>query len=200
MTGVVWLFYAFASVRKEEKYSNSLMIVGILIIGIGALSNLSIFSAALNKLTNISIADTSNSVRLILGFQLFGAAPIMYKIWGIPYMNVENYMRSGEVALGKYGLNLNISYLGFVNSIGNCMLVYGIFGLFFYLKLFWNIWKESDLYSKCYVLTCLISIFGQSVFWNSLFVSQFAVMLCFVNGTSFVKVTVGQGAMENSYE
>ena len=200
MTGVVWLFYAFASARKEEKYSNSLMIVGILIIGIGALSNLSIFSAALNKLTNISIADTSNSVRLILGFQLFGAAPIMYKIWGIPYMNVENYMRSGEVAFGKYGLNLNISHLGFVNSIGNCMLVYGIFGLFFYLKLFWNIWKESDLYSKCYVLTCLISIFGQSVFWNSLFVSQFAVMLCFVNGTSFVKVTVGQGAMENSYE
>ena len=176
------------------------MIVGILIIGIGALSNLSVFAIALNKLTNISIADTSNSVRLILGFQLFLAAPFIYKILGIPYMNVENYMRSGEVALSKYRLNLNISYLGFVNSIGNCMLVYGIFGLFLYLKLFWNIWKESDLYSKCYVLTCLISIFGQSVFWNSLFVTQFAVMLCFVNETSFVKVTLGQGAMKNSYE
>lgn len=200
MTGVIWLFYAFASARKERKYANSLMIVGILIIGIGALSNLSIFSIALNKLTNISIADTSNSVRLILGFQLFLAAPFIYKILGIPYMNVENYMRSGEVALSKYRLNLNISYLGFVNSIGNCMLVYGIFGLFLYLKLFWNIWKESDLYSKCYVLTCLISIFGQSVFWNSLFVTQFAVMLCFVNGTSFVKVTLGRGAMKNSYE
>lgn len=200
MTGVIWLFYAFASARKEGKYDNSLMIVGILIIGIGALSNLSVFAIALNKLTNISIADTSNSVRLILGFQLFLAAPFIYKILGIPYMNVENYMRSGEVALSKYRLNLNISYLGFVNSVGNCMLMYGIFGLFLYLKLFWNIWKESDLYSKCYVLTCLISIFGQSVFWNSLFVTQFAVMLCFVNGTSFVKVTLGQGAIKNSYE
>lgn len=191
MTGVIWLFYAFASAREEGKYVNSLIIVGILLIGIGALSNLSIFSTALNKLTNISLEDTSNSVRLVLGFQLFGTAPLMYKILGIPYMNVENYMRSGEVMLSKYRLNLNISYLGFVNSIGNCMLVYGIFGLFLYLKLFWDIWKETDLYNKCYVLICIISIFAQSVFWNSIFVMQFAVMLCFVNSSSFVKVTCG---------
>ena len=63
---------------------------------------------------------------------------------------IENYMRSGEVALSKYKLSLNLSYLGFVNAIGNCMLIYGVFGLLLYLKLFWNIWKESDLYSKCY--------------------------------------------------
>ena len=27
-------------------------------------------------------------------------------------MNVENYMRSGEVALSKYKLSLNLSYFG----------------------------------------------------------------------------------------
>lgn len=200
MTGVIWLFYAFVSARSEGKYFNSLMIVGVLIIGIGAFSNLSIFSTALNKLTNISVTNTSNSVRLVLGFQLFWAAPLIYKVLGIPYMNVENYMRSGEVALSKYKLSLNLSYLGFVNAIGNCMLIYGVFGLLLYLKLFWNIWKESDLYSKCYVLTCIISIFGQSVFWNSLFVTQFAVMLCSVERTSFIRVTLGQGVTSNSYE
>ena len=200
MTGVIWLFYAFVSARSEGKYFNSLMIVGVLIIGIGAFSNLSIFSMALNKLTNISVTNTSNSVRLVLGFQLFWAAPLIYKVLGIPYMNVENYMRSGEVALSKYKLSLNLSDLGFVNAIGNCMLIYGVFGLLLYLKLFWNIWKESDLYSKCYVLTCIISIFGQSVFWNSLFVTQFAVMLCSVERTSFIRVTLGQGVTSNSYE
>ena len=200
MTGVIWLFYLFVSARSEGKYFNSLMIVGVLIIGIGAFSNLSIFSMALNKLTNISVTNTSNSVRLVLGFQLFWAAPLIYKVLGIPYMNVENYMRSGEVALSKYKLSLNLSYLGFVNAIGNCMLIYGVFGLLLYLKLFWNIWKESDLYSKCYVLTCIISIFGQSVFWNSLFVTQFAVMLCSVERSSFIRVTLGQGVTSNSYE
>ena len=54
--------------------------------------------------------------------------------------------------------------------------------------------------SKCYVLTCIISIFGQSVFWNSLFVTQFAVMLCSVERTSFIRVTLGQGVTSNSYE
>ena len=93
----------------------------MLIIGIGAFSNLSIFSMALNKLTNISITNTSNSVRLVLGFQLFWAAPLIYKVLGIPYMNVENYMRSGEVALSKYKLSLNLSYLGFVNAIGKIL-------------------------------------------------------------------------------
>lgn len=200
MTGVIWLFYAFASARNEGKYFNSLMIVGILIIGISVFTNLSFFTIALNKLTNISVKDTSNSVRLILGFQLFWAAPFIYKLLGIPYMNVENYLRSGEVALNKYKLNLSISYLGFVNAIGNCMLVYGVVGLGLYLKLFWNIWKETDFYNKCYVLICIISIFGQSVFWNSFFLMQFAVMLCFVNQSSFVRMTIGQGAMKNSYE
>ena len=200
MTGVIWLFYAFVSARSEGKYINSLMIVGVLIIGIGAFSNLSIFSMALNKLTNISVTNTSNSVRLVLGFQLFWAAPLIYKVLGIPYMNVENYMRSGEVVLSKYKLSLNVSYLGFVNAIGNCMLIYGVFGWLLYLKLFWNIWKESNLYSKCYVLICIISIFGQSVFWNSLFVTQFAVMLCSVERTSFIRVTLGQGVTSNSYE
>lgn len=200
MTGVIWLFYAFINARSEGKYVNSLMIVGILTIGIGAFSNLSIFSIALNKLTNISITDTSNSVRLVLGFQLFWAAPLAYKILGIPYMNVEEYLRSGKIALNKYNLSLNVSYLGFVNSIGNCMLMYGVFGLVLYLKLFLDIWKESDLYSKCYVLICLISVFGQSAFWNSLFVTQFAVMLCFIKSESFIRVTLGQGVVNNSYE
>lgn len=200
MTGVIWLFYAFVSAGSDGKYFNSLMIIGVLITGIGAFSNLSIFSTAFNKLTNISVTNTSNSVRLVLGFQLFWAVPLIYKVLGIPYMNVENYMRSGKVALSKYKLNLNLSYLGFVNAVGNCMLIYGVFGLLLYLKLYWNIWKESDLYSKCYVLTCIISIFGQSVFWNSLFVTQFAVMLCSVERASFIRVTLRQGVTSNSYE
>ncbi|EJZ70195.1 hypothetical protein [Lachnoanaerobaculum sp. OBRC5-5] len=200
MTGVIWIFYVFINFRNEKKYFNTLMIVGGLIIGIVAFLNLNIFSIALNKLINISVTNTSNSVRLVLGFQLFWATPIIYKFLGIPYMNVENYMRSGEVTLSKYKLSINLPYLGFVNAIGNCMLVYGIFGLFLYLKLFLNIWKESDLYSKCYVLTCIISIFGQSVFWNSLFVTQFAVMLCSVERTSFVRVMFGKGATCNLYE
>lgn len=188
MTGVIWIFYAIVNASNEKRYINSLMIIGILIVGIGAFSSLSIFSMSFEKLTNISITDTSNAARLVLGFQLFWAAPLVYKILGIPYMNVESYLRSGEVSLGKYGLSLNTSYLGFVNSIGNCMLTYGVFGLFFYLKLFWNIWKESNLYSKCYVLVCFISIFGQSAFWNSFFVMQFALMLCSVYEKSFVRV------------
>lgn len=200
MTGVIWLFYAFVSAGSDGKYFNSLMIVGVLIIGIGAFSNLSIFSTAFNKLTNISVTNTSNSVRLVLGFQLFWATPLIYKVLGIPYMNVENYMRSGKVVLRKYKLSLNLSYLGFVNAVGNCMLIYGVFGLLLYLKLYWKIWKESDLYSKCYVLTCIISIFGQSVFWNSLFVTQFAVMLCSVERASFIRVTLRQGVTSNSYE
>lgn len=177
MTGVVWLYYSFVSMRNKEENSNVLLIVGILLVGIWMFTKLDIFNEALNKLSNISLEDTSNSVRLALGFQLYWAAPLTYKVFGIPYLNVVSYLLSGEVNLSNYGLNSRISYLGFVNSIGNCMLVYGIFGLFLYLKLFWELWKNSDIYSKSIVLVAFISIFSQSAFWNSLFVTQFAVML-----------------------
>ncbi len=188
LTGVVWMYYAYVSVFKEKKSINALIIAGVLVIGIAAFSSMGIFSIALNKLTSISLSNTSNAVRLILGFQLYAAAPISYKIFGIPYLNVESYMRSGEVPLSQYGLRPDIPYLGYVNSISNCMLVYGIVGLVLYLILFRRIWKETEGCSKCYVLLCMISIFGQSVFWNSLFVTQMAVMLCTVNSKSILKL------------
>lgn len=200
LTGILWLFYSINMAISERKRSNSIMILGILLIGVGVFCYVPIFAVAVNKLTKISITDTSNSVRLILGYQLFWKAAPVYKLIGIPYINVEEYLRSGEVALSMYGLNLNISYLGFVNAIGNCLLVYGVFGLLLYLKLFHNIWKESNTYSKCYVLICFIGIFGQSVFWNGFFLMQFAVMLNQLEGKSFVKVILGQGVGRIQYE
>lgn len=177
MTGIVWLYYSCISIRNKEEHSNVLLIVGVVFVGIWIFTRLSVFNEALNKFTNISLEDTSNSVRLILGFQLYWFAPLSYKILGIPYLNVESYLRSGKVNLSMYGLNSRLSYLGFVNSIGNCMLVYGVFGLILYLKLFINLWNDSDIYSKCFVLLAFVSIFGQSTFWNSIFVFQFAIMI-----------------------
>ena len=177
MVGIAWLYFSLFGVGENGKRSNSVILISILIIGIGIFSNTDLFSAAFQKLTNISLSNTSNNVRLMLGFMLFAGLPFVYKITGIPYLSVESYMRSGKVNLGAYGLSLNVSYLGFVNALGNCLLTYGVLGAFFYVRNFWRLFLESDRAGKCYVILCFASIFGQSVFWNSLFVTQFAVML-----------------------
>lgn len=177
MVGIVWLYFSILNVNENGNRKSGFILVSILIIGIGAFSSLGIFDASLEKITNISLDNTSNSTRLILGFQLFSQTPIEYKLLGIPFGSVEAYLRSGAVNLGMYGLSLSTSYLGFVNAIGNCLLMYGIFGAFFYLRLFYKYFLRADKSLKCYVLLCFLAIFGQSVFWNSLFVTQMAAIL-----------------------
>lgn len=177
LTGIVWLFFIIVKKKNEETVSSRLIILTILMIGISVFVNMDIFADSLYKITNISINNTSNYVRLAFGFQLFLSLPFTYKIFGIPYANIETYLRSGKVNLWLFNLDIETKYLGFVNAIGNCMVTYGIFGLFFYLRLFWRLFRdiESEYYSI--LLITFISIFAQSVFWNGLFVTQFAVLL-----------------------
>lgn len=192
MVGVVWLYFSFIDAREEGRRWNGLVLVSILIIGVGALSSLEIFSTSFEKITNISLNDTSNAVRLSLGFQLFFQAPISYKLLGIPYSTIEDYLRSGAINLSTYGLSLSTSYLGFVNALGNCMLNYGIFGTVLYLRLFYRCFIEADKSLKCYVLLCVLSIFGQSVFWNGLFVTQMAVILGSLEEPRYKVFTLGK--------
>ena len=177
MVAVVWGCYAFALKGDTSKpVPRMFAIAGILLI-VGLFLNLEIFSYGINKLMNISIESTTNSVRLTLGYRLWWAAPLLYKVLGIPYANVESYLRNGGINLSRYYLTLNTSYLGYVNAIGNCMLMYGILGLFLYIRMYWKLWSDLDKRLRIYFLACVLSIFGQSVFWNTIFVMQFAIML-----------------------
>ncbi|MDQ0149536.1 hypothetical protein ACFO6R_09255 [Eubacterium multiforme] len=176
MTGIIWLYFAFSRKNENKKGLYKFSIFAILIIGVGLFFNLDIFSETINKLENISLNNTSNYVRIAFGIQLFSMLPIFYKVFGIPYSSIENYLRSGKVNLSLFGLNNDISYLGFVNAIGNCAINYGIFGLYFYLNLFYKLFKNIEKRYRCYLFLCFVSIFAQSVFWNSLFITQFSVL------------------------
>ncbi|ELC8425430.1 hypothetical protein [Clostridium perfringens] len=183
MTGVIWLYYAFSGKGENKKGFYRFTIFAILIIGLAIFINADVFSETINKLTSISLNNTSNYVRIAFGIQLFISLPILYKFFGIPYGNIVSYLMSGNVDLAKFGLNTDISYLGFVNSISNCAILYGFFGLFFYMNFYYKLLKNINKRYRCFFIICFLSIFAQSVFWNSLFVTQFSVLLgCALRG------------------
>lgn len=177
MVAVIWGCYAFSLKGDTSKPVRRMFILAGILLIVGIFFSMDIFSSGIDKLMNISIERATNSVRLTLGYKLWWAAPLLYKILGIPYANVESYLRYGGVNLSEYHLNLNISYLGYVNGIGNCMLMYGAIGLFLYLRLFWKVWQDLDKRLKIYFITCVLSILGQSCFWNTIFVMQFAILI-----------------------
>ena len=177
MVAVIWGCYAFVSKGDTSKPVRKMFILAGILLILGVFLNLDVFSSGINKLMNISLESTTNSVRLTLGYRLWWAAPLLYKILGIPYANVEAYLRNGGINLSTYYLTLNTSYLGYVNGIGTCMLMYGIFGLLLYLRLFWKLWNDLDKRLRVLFIACILSILGQSVFWNTIFVMQFSVLL-----------------------
>lgn len=181
MTSFIWLY----SVVKDLKYYNtrrtSLILITVLFVGVIAFTQMSVFSTSLEKLTSISSDNTSNYVRTSLGFDLYKDASVGSKIMGIPYQTVEAYLKQGEISLKDYGLSYDLSYLGFVNGLSSCMLYYGLIGLILFLYMYYLMFYNIDFKYKEYVLVCFMSLFAQSVFWNTVFVTQMAFILAFID-------------------
>ena len=162
--------------RQNLTLKNRIML-SFIAVGVVAFFTLSIFSAGMEKIMNVSDSNTSDSTRLTLGFELYRDLEPHKKIMGISYDNVEAFLRSGSVNLRDYKISSKLEYLGFVNSISNALLNYGLIGALLYISMFYHFYTQISKEYRGYVLICFISIFAQSVFWNTLFIHQVAFML-----------------------
>lgn len=194
----VWLYYCFTGLSNYETRRSSLIMLTVIVFGIFSFTSMSIFSTSMDKLTNTSVDDTSNSVRTTLGFELYKQLNLGQQLFGIPYTNAEEYMKSGVVNLRDYGLNEDLNYLGFVNSMSNCLLNYGMLGAILYIFMFFSFFRKTEKKQRAYVMLCFFSTFAQSAFWNSLFVIQISFMLiCLSDDNMFL--IVGEKEREELY-
>jgi len=110
------------------------------------------------------------------------------KLLGIPFASVNDFLLLGHVSLAKYNLTITSKAFGYVNSLSQSLLLYGIIGTYFYLKLYYSAWKDANPTNKIFVLISFLSIFGQSVFFNAIFVMQFVVILTLDHSNNYIKL------------
>ncbi len=183
--GVLWLYY----VIRKENYSkkNRVAIIIILIIIISLFFSVDLFKSALQKIMNIR-SDSSSFVRLFFGFLLFINCKMMWKLFGIPFASVAEYLLSDNVSLAMFNITETSKAFGYVNSLSQSLLLYGIIGTFFYIMLYYYVWKNAVSENKIFVFICFLSIFGQSVFFNAIFIMQFVFILSLDHSNNYMRI------------
>ena len=175
--GIIWIYYSAVGFSLYETRRNALIMISLLIVGGMAFLSLNVFSTSLDKLSNTTTDDKSTSSRTTLGLELYRDIGPVEKLVGIPFENVEEYMKSGAIDIKKYNMTYKLSYLGFVNSIGLSLNMYGFIGTLLYIAMFYKFYRATSKGKRAYIIICFISLFSQSAFWNSLFLLQVSFMI-----------------------
>ena len=168
---ILWIYYL--ALDHDIKFKYKMMISVELVVLVLLLFYSPIFSATINKLSN---EDIGNSVRTASGWKIYYQLSGSEKTIGILSNDLRDYLLR-NIDLGLIGLNASASFLGFVNSLSYAAIKYGDIGLILYIYLFYSIWKNGKKDLWPYLLLCFLSTFGQSVFFNSIFVMQFSILL-----------------------
>ena len=172
MSITLWGVYIFKS--KNISILKKVALVGMATLVMTLFINLPIFQDTIFKASN---TDFSSNLRITSGLEIYKDADLRVQLFGIPQGSTEQYFKEDVVNLSKYNMSLNAHWLGFVNALARALLTYGILGGLLYIYVFYRLFKYGSREIYPYLLICFISIFGQSVFFNSFFVMQFAVLL-----------------------
>jgi len=171
ITAILWGIFMLNS--KEVVGMKKIFLIFIVISVAIIFIELPIFEKTITKLGN---TDFFSNIRITAGLNIYKDADMMTQLFGIKYNTTEQYFLSTIADLGKYNMSTNAHWLGFVNSIARSLLMYGIIGGILYVNLFYRIFKDSKKELTPYIFICFVSTFGQSVFFNSFFLMQFAMM------------------------
>lgn len=148
-TGILLSFILLAASLLSNKAKGSSILI-VLVLGAGmvyALNTLEEFSAGLEKLEN---TDASTNVRLSQGPNVVSSMQPGEYIFGVPYSSAYNYCKAGRFT--------DVVYYGesvYMSTFWDMILRFGIVGLFFYLLIYFKLFKMSRLIWP--MLFCLLA-------------------------------------------
>jgi hypothetical protein len=160
MSFFVWLYYLIKK-GKSLKYKR-IVIFSFIVIFLLMLTNLSIFNDTIKKYENTKIRGNK---RLTLGYDIFLGTQNIHKIFGVPHASIYEHYFSDEISI-------NSGYI-YINTISYVLILYGIFGALLYVNIFYKLFRYGEKEVRPYLLLVFLSIFGQSIFFNSYFTMQF---------------------------
>lgn len=159
--GIIWLIFANKLLKGTFKKA---LLNGAIIISSLLFFSLPIFEFARSKILD---TDFSDNVRLTRGFETYSNLPLINKIFGIGFLNQENFFENSHINLSWYEGSLIkefitsasgvIVYFGFVS---------GIILLIFLIKYYIN----SDGTGKIFVVVLVLSMLSQNILYNSWFI------------------------------
>lgn len=131
-------------------------------------------SVGLNKLQNTDIEESN---RIINGFLIAKNMNFIDMLFGVPFANLQDAYEAGYITRD---LIIHDDGVVFVSAFWICLCCQGIIGLFFFMSIYWNIYK-NDRSILPYLICIIISLFSNPDILGASYVFQLMVMYSFIS-------------------
>ena len=176
---VLWIFFLIQV--KMSRKSKALLAIAFLIVIVIILFS-SVFQSSLLKLEEVLKGRSTVESRIINGFEIIKTLNWNQWIWGNRYHLSSEYISdnlNNFSADSTIHLYIKTNSRIFMNSFSLIIFRYGIIGLLLFLSVLYKRLKRKNYQAKPFLIMIMVSIFGQSIFLNSIFFSSLILILLY---------------------
>lgn len=180
-TGIIMALFMIGFYMVTQKQKMQYRLLGIIaVIGLVYFLLYSSFTTAgLEKLQNTDIEENN---RTINGLLIAKDMSFFDWLFGVPYANLQDAYEAGYIT---NKLIIHADGEVFVSAFWICLCCQGLIGLFFFLNIYWDIFKKNHTVLP-YLICIIIGLFSNPDILGAAYVFQLMIMYTFVTNKKVV--------------
>lgn len=180
-TGIIMALFMIGFYMVTQKQKMQYRLLGIIaVIGLVYFLLYSSFTTAgLEKLQNTDIEENN---RTINGLLIAKDMSFFDLLFGVPYANLQDAYEAGYIT---NKLIIHADGEVFVSAFWICLCCQGLIGLFFFLNIYWDIFKKNHTVLP-YLICIIIGLFSNPDILGAAYVFQLMIMYTFITNKKVV--------------
>ena len=175
-TGILMALFMIGFFLLTQKQKMMYRILGIVAI-VGLIYFLLYSSFASAGLEKLQSTDVEENNRTINGLLIAKNMNFFDWIFGVPYANLQDAYEAGYITKE---LIIYADGEVFVSAFWFCLCCQGIIGLYFFLNIYWDIFKKNKTILP-YLICIIISLFSNPDILGASYVFQLIIMYVFLS-------------------
>lgn len=176
IAAILWIIWLIKYIQRRPTIGKILTITIIAAIGVYVFVNMGFMDTAFDRLDTVSSAGSSTgTVRLLQGFAVFSGLPVMAKIFGIGFGNVQAYLIENNITTAY------LSEIGneYMNGFSTVLVSSGVVGLAVYLVIWVGMFaKHKDMVGRSAFIVITILFCSSAVFYSCTTVMYLVFVSC----------------------
>ncbi|MBO5578720.1 MAG: murein biosynthesis integral membrane protein MurJ [Bacilli bacterium] len=166
-------FYVLISFVKDKKINKIIKIIVPCALIIAIITLFVLSKNAQNSVAKIFSSNSSTTIRMFSGFQVFSNLSFWHKVFGSGFRNTVLLLDSNTIDIP---ITQHTDY-GFTNGLSETLITNGIIGLIFLLILLFYLLRLSKSSTLPLLLCFSFALLGQTIYFNSYFVIFMAILV-----------------------
>lgn len=167
ITTLIWIYFVVFIFKEFKIRILTLLLFSVITVFV---LNLNLSDFTVNKLINI---DLSTDIRISRGFLIFAEMDSLVKVTGIGPGSITDYIVQTGKSLRWLTDSLNLN--NFISSYSGVLVQYGIISSIFFNILLFDLYKQGRKENFGFFVIILISLFGQTLLFNSWYILYFSI-------------------------